>query len=173
MESPRPSATSALASVTEHLDARGVPYEVIEHAETFSAVAEAIAVSVDPAAAGKTLVLHDHGGSFLVVVPADRHLDLGRVHDLTGATRHLRLATEAEMARDFPLYEVGAAPPIGPSLPAIEIVDIRLLALERGLFAAGDHRHALLISVRDLLRVAEPRVADVCEVRDERKESFP
>jgi Ala-tRNA(Pro) deacylase len=172
MNAPDPSAMPAVASVTEHLDARGVPYDVIEHAETFSAVAEAVAVRVDPATAGKTLVLHDRGGYSLVVVPADRHVDLGRVRDLTGGTHHLRLATEAEMGRDFPLYEVGAVPPIGPSLPEIQIVDLRLLELERALFAAGDHRHALLIPIRHLLRIAEPRIADVCEVPDERKDFY-
>lgn len=170
MESFDPSAATGAAAVTEHLDARGVPYEVIEHAETFSAVAEAIAARVDPAAAGKTLVLHDHGGYSLVVVPANRHVDLGRVRAALGATSHLRLATEAEMARDFPIYEVGAVPPLGPHLPAVEIVDIRLLELERGLFAAGDHRHSVLMPIRDMLQMTEPRVADVCQGREDGKD---
>jgi Ala-tRNA(Pro) deacylase len=172
MESLDPSATAGVASVTEHLDGRGVSYDLIEHAATFSAFAEAVAVRVDPAAAGKTLVLREHGHYSLVVLPADRHLDIGRVRELTGATHHLRLATEAEMARDFPLYEVGAVPPIGPQLPQVEIVDLRLLDFERDLFAAGDHRHALLIPIRDLLRATEPRVADVCAAPGEEDKDF-
>lgn len=172
MDNPDPAATAGFMSVAEHLDTRGVAYEAVEHAETFSAVAEAAAARVDPAAAGKTLLLHDHRGYSLVVVPADKHVDLSRVRELTGGTTHLRLATEEEMARDFPLYEVGAVPPLGPGLPAIDVVDIGLLELDRALVTAGDHRHSLLVSVRDLLRVAEPRVADVCATREEQDKEY-
>ncbi|MBB4663529.1 aminoacyl-tRNA deacylase [Conexibacter arvalis] len=168
MENPDPSATSGFESVVHHLDAHGVAYEVVEHDVTSTAVGDAAASNVDPAAAGKTLVLHDHRGYSLAVVPADQHLDIAHVRELTGASSHLRLASEEEMARDLPLYEVGAVPPIGPRLPAIDVVDVRLVGVDRALFAAGDHRHSLLVSVSDLLRLAEPRVADVCEVRDER-----
>lgn len=164
------STTPGLGKVTDQLDARGVPYDVIEHPETYTAVAEADAVRADPAATGKTLVLRDRGGYLLVLVPADRHVDLARVRELTGATHHLRLATEAEIASDFPLYEVGAVPPVGPGLPTVEIVDLRLLDHERAIVAGGDHRHALLIPIRELLRVVEPRVADVCRTRAEDKD---
>jgi Ala-tRNA(Pro) deacylase len=156
--------------VTEMLDARGIEYDVIEHAETYTALADANAARLDPGAVGKTLVLHDRDGYTLVVVPADRHLDLARVRELTGHTHRLRLATESEIARDFPLYEVGAVPPIGPTVPPVEIIDVRLLEHQRGLFACGDHRHALLMPVTDLLRVAEPRVAEVCAEGSDEKE---
>lgn len=164
------STTTGLGKVTDQLDARGVPYDVIEHQETYTAEGEAAAVRADPAATGKTLVLRDRDRHLLVVVPADRHLDLARVRELTGATHHLRLATEEEIAHDFPLYEVGAMPPVGPGLPNVEIVDLRLLDHERTIVAGGDHRHALLIPIRELLRVVEPRVADVCRTRAEDKD---
>jgi prolyl-tRNA editing enzyme YbaK/EbsC (Cys-tRNA(Pro) deacylase) len=106
----------------------------------------------------------------LVVLPANRHVDVARVRALTGATRHLRLATEEEMQEAFPIYEVGAVPPIGPGLPTAELVDIRLLDAERLICTAGDHRHSVALAPRDLLRAAEPRVADVCVVRDDIEE---
>lgn len=170
MESLDPSATTGAAVVAAHLDARGVPFELIEHAETFTAAAEAVAARVDPAAAGKTLLLHDRDGYSLVVVPADRHVDLGRVREIVGATAHLRLATEAEMSAELPMYDVGAIPPVGPGVPPIELVDLRLLEAERVLFPAGDHRHSVLIPIRHVLRLAEPRVADICASRDDGKD---
>lgn len=129
MDGADPSAASVLGKLTEYLGVRGVSYDVIEHAETYSATAE-------------------------------------RVREVTGATHRLRLATEAEIARDLPPYEVGAVPPIGPGLPRIAIVDLRLLEHGRVVFAAGNHRHALLIPLKELLRVAEPCVADVCRTRE-------
>jgi Ala-tRNA(Pro) deacylase len=167
MQSRNPTTAAGVETVTHHFDSQQIPYELIEHAETFSAVGEAVAAHVEPSAAGKTLLLRDHDDYRLVLLPADRHLDLRRVRELMGASRHLRLATEVEMARDFPVYEVGALPPIGPTLPPVEIVDVRLLDAGRVLFAAGDHRHSIVIPTREPLQVTEPRVADVCEVRDD------
>lgn len=162
-----PAGESGLDAVMHDLSSRGIAYQVIEHEETFSAVAEAVAAHAEPAAAGKTLVLRDHDRYRVVVLPAHRHLELRRVRELLGTGHRLRLATEAEMQRDFPRYEVGAVPALGPLVPAADVVDVRLLDAERILFAAGDHRHSVVIAVRDLLRATEPRVADVCAVRDD------
>jgi Ala-tRNA(Pro) deacylase len=156
-------STSPSARVAHLLDSAGIDHELVEHLATFTAVDEAAATGVEPAAAAKTLVLHDRDGYRLALIPAGRRLDMARARDALRATRHLRLATEQEIADAFPGFEVGALPPLGESLPVPEVVDIRLLYRERVLFAAGDHRHGVLIDPRDLLRAAEPRVADVCE----------
>ena len=111
----------------------------------------------------KTLAFHEPGSYRLVVIPASRRLDLSRLRELSGGSPHLRLATEHEMERDFPDFEVGALPPFGPLLPAPEVVDIRLLYHDRILCGAGDHRHAVSLDPRELLRTAEPQVADICE----------
>ena len=42
---------------------------------------------------------------------------MNKLRDLLGATRQLRLASEAEIARAFPSLEVGAVPPFGPMVP--------------------------------------------------------
>jgi prolyl-tRNA editing enzyme YbaK/EbsC (Cys-tRNA(Pro) deacylase) len=47
-----------------------------------------------------------------------------------------------------------------------EIIDVHLLYHERIVCAGGDHRHALRLDPRDLLRVCEPRVASLCEPPD-------
>ena len=47
--------------------------------------------------------------------------------------------------------------------PVPEVVDIRLVYREHVLCAGGDHRHGIRLDPRDLLRLAEPRVADICE----------
>ena len=61
-----------------------------------------------------------------------------------------------------------ALPPFGPLLPAPEVVDVRLLYHDRVVCAGGDHRHSLSLDPRELVRVAEPRVADVCEREEPR-----
>ena len=156
------SQSLPLERVQERLDSAGVSYEIVEHAESFTAADEARAAGQEPSETAKTLVLLDHGEPRLAVVPAARRLDLARARQALRADRHLRLATEEEAAEAFPDYEVGALPPFVAGR-APEIVDTRLLYVDRILCAAGDHRHGVLLAPRDLVRIAEPRVADICE----------
>ena len=104
----------------------------------------------------------------MAVIPATHRLDLHRAREVLGASSHLRLATEAELEQDFPTFDVGAMPPLGPMMPMPEVIDVHLLYHDRILCAGGDHRHALWIDPRDLLRVCEPRVAAICELPEGR-----
>jgi prolyl-tRNA editing enzyme YbaK/EbsC (Cys-tRNA(Pro) deacylase) len=99
----------------------------------------------------------------MAVIPATHRLDLARTRELLACSSHLRLATEAELEQDFPMFDVGAMPPLGPMMPMPEIIDVHLLYHERIVCAGGDHKHALRMDPRDLLRVCEPRVASICE----------
>ena len=162
---------SASASSTEHgialvsrfLEKAGIAHDVVEHRPTYSAIEEARAAHEEPRHTAKTLLLHDREGWRIAVLPANRRLDLERARRLLAGTSHLRLATEDEMRETFPFFDVGALPPVGPMLPLPEVLDVRLLYRDEVLCAGGDHRHAVRLDPRDLVRVAEPRVGDLCE----------
>jgi Ala-tRNA(Pro) deacylase len=151
------------ASIVELLDAEGVDHRLIEHESTMSASEEARATGSPAHKVAKTIVLEDRGGYVLAVVPGDERLDLHKLRDLLGATKALRLATEGEMADFFPSFEVGAVPPFGPTLPKLEVVDRRLMAEERVLCAAGDHRHSVMLDPREIVRMTGAVTADVCQ----------
>jgi prolyl-tRNA editing enzyme YbaK/EbsC (Cys-tRNA(Pro) deacylase) len=96
-------------------------------------------------------------------------LNVRRAREALGATHRLRLATEAEMRKKFPAFDVGAIPPFVPGrLP--EVVDIALLHHERIVCAGDEHERSVRIAPLDLLRLAEPRVADICEHREDREQ---
>jgi Ala-tRNA(Pro) deacylase len=154
--------TTGSAAVVEYLEGRDVVFELIEHEPTMSAAAEARVTRQPHEEVAKTLILHDRGRSIVAVIPASERLDLHRLRDALGATQSLRLATEAEIARAFPMLEVGAAPPVGPVMPAAEVVDRRLLARSRIVCAGGDHRHAVVLDPRDLIRLTDATIADIC-----------
>lgn len=156
-------AGSGVEVVKRSLDELGLDYEVVEHEATYSATQEAKADSVGPDDVAKTILLRDGGGYRLAVIPGSQRLDLRRTREELGADRSLRLASEGEMAADFPAFDVGALPPIGQLLPAPEVVDRRLLEHDRIAFAAGDHRHGILIDPNDLIQLTQAKVADICE----------
>lgn len=162
-ESHSELAGTGVAAVSEYLRGEGVPHEVVEHDETSSAAAEARVTHRPPQRVAKTVVLHDDGAYLLAVLPASDRLDLHKLRELLGASSSLQLATEAQMASDFPSLEVGAVPALGPMVPAAEVVDRKLLDEDRVLCAAGDHRHSVLLDPRDIVNVTDARVADICE----------
>jgi Ala-tRNA(Pro) deacylase len=160
---------SGIEAVTRLLERRDVRYEIVEHDATYSAAAEARATEADPEATAKTVALRDRDAYRLAVVPASERLDVRRAREVLGATHHLRLASErGELERDFPAFEVGAMPPfVTAQLP--EVVDLRLLRHDRIVCAGGEHRRSVRMDVLDLLRIMEPRVADICEHPDDRE----
>lgn len=149
--------------LTRYLDDAGLRYEVIAHAPTYSATADARATGTDPSDEAKTIVLRSNGGYRLAVIPASERLDIRKAREVLDEGHPLRLATEAEIEVGFPQFETGAVPPLGPSLPSVEILDRRLLARDHIVCAGGDHRHSIRLDPRDVLVVTDPIVADVCE----------
>ncbi len=163
MAASAPSTEHGVELVSHFLREAGIDHDVVEHQPTYSAIQEARVAHEEPRHTAKTLLLHDRDGWLLAVIPANRRLDLGKARRLLGGTTHLRLATEQEMQQVFPAFDVGALPPVGPQLPLPEAVDVRLIYRDRVLCAGGDHRHALRLDPRDLVRMSEPRVGDLCE----------
>lgn len=154
---------TGVGAVTSYLHATGVGYELIEHPATYTAAAEARVTGTPPNAEAKTVVLRSNGMYRLAVIPASDRLDLRKVRDVLGERSELRFATESEMGNDFPQFEVGAVPPLGPMLPALEIVDSKLVDSGHIVCSAGDHRHSVRLDARELLTTVDPLVADVCE----------
>jgi Ala-tRNA(Pro) deacylase len=152
-----------LSALSTWLEARGVPFDVVEHPETFTAAAEARASHIAPEHGAKTVVLHDGDELLLAVVPASERLDIHKLRAVLGRSKSLRLATEDELAARFPSYELGAVPPFGPDVPAVEVIDTHVVSGERVLCSGGDHRHGIILPAEELPRLAGATVADVIE----------
>src|SRR5918994_76203 len=150
-----------LDAVTAYLTERGIDFEVVEHPLTNTAGAGAGAPRGGAPPAPQTAVV-DGERFMLAVVPASHRLELDKARQALGASASLRLATETEISRHAGPFEVGAVPPLGPLLDAVEIVDGRLLEHDAILLSGGDHTHGVLVDPNDLIEVAQPRVGDVC-----------
>ena len=149
------------ASLESYLRDRGVKAQLLEHAHIESAAAEARAAQLPAEQTAKTVVLHSPAGYRLAVIPASDMLDLNKAAAALDVSRNqLRLATETEMAADFPAHEVGAVPPVGPDTPA-ELIDTRLLGYQHVLCSAGDHEHSFLLDPADIVRLTAAQTVDL------------
>jgi Ala-tRNA(Pro) deacylase len=146
------------------LDAEGVEYELLPHAHTESALAEAEALGVDPADVAKTLVVATAEGYVRAVVPASERLDLRKLRELIGeGKKEVHLASEEDLARDYGEFDLGAVPPLGGSRRDPVVIDRRLAARESLVLEAGSHDESIRIAREDLIRVTGAQVADISE----------
>jgi len=140
-----------MTQVTEHLEAHGVPFEPIVHQQAYTSIDEARALGIDASEVLKTVAMRVAGGYALMVIPASCRLDMHLVQAAVG-DRHVRLATEQELLRDFPDFELGALPPLGSLLGAPLYVDQEVLRHETVVFAAGSQTESVQLKTADLLR---------------------
>jgi prolyl-tRNA editing enzyme YbaK/EbsC (Cys-tRNA(Pro) deacylase) len=151
-----------MSVVTEHLKRRGVPFEVVEHAKAFTSRAEAATLGIEADEVLKTVVLDVGGGHALAVVPADRRLDMHLVKEAVGDAQ-VHLASEDELASDFPTIELGAFPPIGSLLDAPVYVDPSVREHETVVFAAGTQTESVKARTEELFGSEEVRFVPLAE----------
>jgi prolyl-tRNA editing enzyme YbaK/EbsC (Cys-tRNA(Pro) deacylase) len=140
-----------MTQVTEHLQAHGVPFAPIAHQQAYTSIDEARALGIEASEVLKTVAVRAARGYALMAIPATDHRDMQLVQAAVG-DRHVRLATEEELLRDFPGIELGALPPLGSLLGAPLYVDQEVLQHETVVFAAGSQTESVQLKTADLLR---------------------
>ncbi|TML94021.1 MAG: YbaK/EbsC family protein [Actinobacteria bacterium] len=151
----------ATTDLTSALDEAGVSYELLPHAHTESALAEAQALGVSPDDVAKTLIVKTPEGYVRVVLPASARLDLRKLREIHGGGRHaLHLATEEDLRRDYPEFELGAVPPVSGRRDPV-VVDLSVANRESVVIEAGSHDESLRLAGADLVHVAGAAVTDI------------
>jgi prolyl-tRNA editing enzyme YbaK/EbsC (Cys-tRNA(Pro) deacylase) len=135
--------------VTEYLETKAIPFEVLPHGAAFTAADEARSLGIDPHVVAKTLLVDTRWGRALAVVPGDRRADMDLVRDAVG-DHAARLAGETEIIGAFPDHQLGALAPLGAMLDLPTYVDGDLLRHEYVVFAAGSRSVAVRVRSQDL-----------------------
>jgi Ala-tRNA(Pro) deacylase len=153
----------AVTDLTKVLDEAGAEYELLPHEHTERAVAEAQALGLPPSEVAKTLIVRTSDGHMRALVPASERIDIRKLRELVGDSKDaVQLATEEEMARDYPEFALGAVPPLGGPQSDPVIVDRRLAEREWLVFEAGSHDDSIRVRTTDFLRITNARTADLC-----------
>lgn len=136
--------------VTEHLEQRGIRFEVLPHPPAETAQDEAAALDLSPLEVVKVLVLAVDSGFALALLPSYRRLDLGEVRRVLD-DHHARLASEDEIRRHLPEFELGAIPALPSLLHLPVVIDPELFRHTKVTFAAGVQRESVRLDPHDLL----------------------
>ncbi len=136
-------------SVLEYLQGRGQVFTVIPHPRTPVAHGTARASHVPAELLVKTVVAISQDGPAVLVIPASRRLDLELLPEALGDPK-ARLATEHELERQFPDYELGALPPLPMLLLTPMYVDPAVLQRHEIVFSAGRRDVSIKMATSDL-----------------------
>lgn len=150
-----------MSQVTEHLEAKGFDFEVLPHEPTETGMAEAESLGLSASDVAKTVVLDLRTGHAFAVVPADRHVNLDAVRKLINS-RHVNLASEDEIRRDYPEFELGALPPLGALAHTPLVVDRSIVEHDDIVFAGGEKQVSIRMRTADLFGESQMVVGDIC-----------
>jgi prolyl-tRNA editing enzyme YbaK/EbsC (Cys-tRNA(Pro) deacylase) len=73
----------------------------------------------------------------------------------------MHLASEDNLARDYPHFALGAVPPFGGREDQV-LVDERIAGRDSVVVEAGSHEKSVRLKASDLVRLTSAQVADIC-----------
>ncbi|MBS1852238.1 MAG: YbaK/EbsC family protein [Acidobacteria bacterium] len=149
----------SLATLTQFLDGKHVPYIVTSHSSAYTAQAVAALAHISGNRLAKTVIVRIDGELAMAIVPASRHVDLLKLKEVTGA-RTIELAPERIFSGRFPECETGAMPPFGNLYGMKVYTDVSLSNDQEIIFNAGSHRDLIRMAWKDFATLATPRIAE-------------
>jgi Ala-tRNA(Pro) deacylase len=146
--------------IRKMLTYRGLRYEELHHADTYTAQELAEAEHFSGHHVAKVVVVMVEGRPVELVLPASRKVSLERVRRVLN-TRDVRFASEEEMEKCFTDVELGAIPPLRHWKNVPVIMDRALNAEGDILFQAGTHHDAVRLNFQDWYELVRPQVAGI------------
>ena len=149
-----------LKRLTDFLEHKKIPYEVMHHEVAYSAMEIAEAQHVPGKQFVKSVVVKHPDGYILCVLPAIHNLDFNKLQEATGIV-DLSLAPEDEVGNLFRDWELGAEPPFGHWQGLPVYADELLTEDDYIVFNAGTHTQTIKIKMDDWRRLANPQIVNI------------
>jgi len=138
-------------TLQKYLAEKGVAYDLLPHTHTSSSMNTAGAAHIEAEFLAKSVILEDEDGYLMAVVPATKHVKIGKVNQ--ALNRHMGLATEPELESLFFDCKLGAIPAVGTAYSMETIVDDHLSEYPDIYFEAGDHKELVHMTGRSFRRL--------------------
>lgn len=142
------------------LDSRQIPYSLTHHRAAVRASELAHVEHLPAWEVAKTVVVCGDGRYLMIVVPADRQVDMQEVRSAL-ELKHVRLANEAELGDLFPDCELGAMPPVGLLYHLPVYLDADLANEPMIAFNAGTHQECVHMRTSDFRKLTQPHVVSM------------
>lgn len=146
-------------TVQQYLQTNNIPFEAVEHKIVFTAYDLAATLKEKLESIGKTLLIKADNGFVLVLLPANRRLDLAKLKNALGAKK-LSIVSEKEMIAKFKV-KTGGLTSFG-TLHKVEVfVDSALLKASKVLVAAGSFTDHIRLKARDFVKLENAKTGNI------------
>ena len=149
--------------VLKFLEKAKVKYEPIKHRTVYTAYDKAATLKIPEKIVGKTLVVRLDRRVGLVLIPANRNLDKGKLkktaHPLYGYPKKINFVTEVWMKKNLKGVKVGAIPPFGNLWKLPTFIDRSLLKAPKIYINGGDYNWSIKISGASLKKLIPDLIA--------------
>ena len=135
---------SVAPHVREHLNHKGVYYELLPHPHSFSSLETARLARVPAGQVAKGVLTHDGDNYLLCVIPSSHRLSLPWLN--RSRNSHYSLVSEHRLGEFFDDCEVGAIPALGQVYGLHVLWDKALADCEDLYIESGDHENLIHVS---------------------------
>jgi len=143
-----------------YLDSQNVKFVSIKHSRAYTAQEIAASAHISGKEVAKTVMVKIDGKLAMCVLPANEHLDIDRLQEVTRAKK-VDLADEHEFVELFPDCEIGAMPPFGNLYDLDVYVAEDLTRDEEIAFNAGTHTELFRMPYKAYAKLVNPRVVQI------------
>lgn len=132
-------------TLEEYLSGKEIHYDTIKHHRALTLLDSSRSAHLPAEKVAKAVILQSEDGDYLMAsLPANSHLSLTSVNELTG--KHYELVNECKLQELFPDCSYGAIPAVGTPYKMNMLVDESLLTAETVYIESGDHENFLKLS---------------------------
>lgn len=145
--------------IKSYLDKQGVDYEEIAHKTVYTAYDAAQTLKKELKEIAKNLLVKADNTYALVIVPADKKLDLNKIKKALGA-KSISLPQEKVMLRVLKI-KPGAISSFGKLHKLETLVDKAMLGTKKAIFSTGSLTDSVFLKVKDFIQLEEAKLADI------------
>jgi Ala-tRNA(Pro) deacylase len=135
---------SVSASVHEHLNRKGVIYDLLNHPHSRCSLESARLARIPPNQVAKGVLTHDGENYLLCVIPSNYRLSISWLNKSMNG--HFKLVSEHRLGEFFDDCEIGAIPALGQIYGLHVIWDVALVDKDDLYIESGDHENLIHVS---------------------------
>ena len=132
------------ASVHEHLNRKGVMYDVLNHPHSRSSLESARLARVPPGQVAKGVLTHDGENYLLCVIPSNHRLSISSLNESMNG--NFTLVSEHRLGEFFDDCEIGAIPALGQIYGLHVLWDEALVSTDDLYIESGDHENLIHVT---------------------------
>jgi Ala-tRNA(Pro) deacylase len=142
-----------------YLDKNKIKYSTLKHKEAFTAQEIAAAQHIPGKQVVKSVLIKADDKYVLAVLPAIHMVDFSSLKKALNAKK-VSLATENEINKVIPDFEIGAMPPFGSMFDLPVYADSTLKEDKEIVFNAGTHKDMVKMKYKDFEKLAKPALGE-------------